>query len=105
MLEKMLPGHEGLLADPYPAYARLREVRAPHRVSLANGLYGWLVTRYDDARAALADPRLSKDPRNAPADWQEAGRGRATPGPRRCGAWAPTWASWSRPSGGRQVTM
>lgn len=76
MLEEMLPGHEGLLADPYPAYARLRSSGAPHLVRLRSGLYGWLVTRYDDARAALADPRLSKDPRNAPADWQEAGRGR-----------------------------
>ncbi|GAA1651079.1 cytochrome P450 [Nonomuraea maheshkhaliensis] len=76
MLEEMLPGHEGLLADPYPAYARLRESGAPHLVKLRGGLYGWLVTRYDDARAALADPRLSKDPRHAPADWQEAGRGR-----------------------------
>ncbi|MEV4077126.1 cytochrome P450 family protein [Nonomuraea fuscirosea] len=76
MLEEMLPGHEGLLADPYPAYAGLRETGAPHFVKLRGGLYGWLVTRYDDARAALADPRLSKDPRHAPADWREAGRGR-----------------------------
>ncbi|SEH03211.1 hypothetical protein SAMN05444920_13415 [Nonomuraea solani] len=76
MLEEMLPGHDGLLADPYPAYARLRESGEPHLVRLRGGLYGWLVTRYDDARAALADPRLSKDPRNAPADWREAGRGR-----------------------------
>ncbi|TMR88241.1 cytochrome P450 [Nonomuraea basaltis] len=72
----MLPGHEGVLADPYPVYARLRESGAHQRVDLRSGLYGWLVTRYDDARAALADPRLSKDPRHAPADWQEAGRGR-----------------------------
>jgi cytochrome P450 len=76
MLEKLLPGHEGLLADPHPAYARLRESGVPHPVRLPNGLYGWLVTRYDDARAVLADPRFSKDPRNAPADWQEAGRGK-----------------------------
>ncbi|MEO3794615.1 cytochrome P450 [Nonomuraea sp. B10E15] len=76
MLEEMLPDDDGVLADPYPAYARLRESGVPHRVTLRSGLYGWLVTRYDDARAALADPRLSKDPRNAPPDWQEAGRGR-----------------------------
>jgi cytochrome P450 len=67
---------EGTIADPYPAYARLRESGGLRRVDLRGGLYGWLVTRYDDARAALADPRLSKDPRNAPPDWQEAGRGR-----------------------------
>ncbi|TDE30703.1 cytochrome P450 [Nonomuraea mesophila] len=76
MLEEMLPGYDGVLADPYPAYARLRESGVPHRVTLRSGLYGWLVTRYDDARAVLADPRLSKDPRHAPPDWQEAGRGR-----------------------------
>ncbi|MEV4168379.1 cytochrome P450 [Nonomuraea sp. NPDC049709] len=76
MLEEMLPGDDGLLAEPYPAYARLREAGVPHLVTLRSGLYGWLVTRYDDARAALADPRLSKDPRHAPPDWQAAGRGR-----------------------------
>ncbi|GAB2921961.1 cytochrome P450 [Nonomuraea fastidiosa] len=64
------------LPDPYPLYARLREEGAPRLVRLRSGLYGRLVTRYDDARAALADPRLSKDPRLAPPDWQEAGRGR-----------------------------
>ncbi|GAA2906759.1 cytochrome P450 family protein [Nonomuraea rubra] len=76
MLNEMLPGYEGLVADPYPAYADLRASGAPRLVTMRSGLYGWLVTRYDDARAALADPRLSKDPRHAPADWREAGRGR-----------------------------
>ncbi|MFG1695370.1 cytochrome P450 [Nonomuraea sp. NPDC049309] len=64
------------LPDPYPLYARLREEGAPRLVRLRSGLYGRLVTRYGDARAALADPRLSKDPRIAPPGWQEAGRGR-----------------------------
>ncbi len=63
-------------ADPYAAYAGLRESLPVCRVTARDGLYGWLVTRHDDARAALADPRLSKDPRLAPADWREAGRGR-----------------------------
>ncbi|TYB50870.1 cytochrome P450 [Nonomuraea sp. PA05] len=72
----MLPEYEGLLSDPYPAYADLRASGALRRVTMRNGLYGRLVTRYDDARAALADPRLSKDPRHAPADWRAAGRGR-----------------------------
>ncbi|MEE4543384.1 cytochrome P450 [Streptomyces sp. V4-01] len=31
----------------------------------------WLITRYDDARNALADPRLSKDPSAAP-EWAKA---------------------------------
>ncbi|MFI7699927.1 cytochrome P450 [Nonomuraea sp. NPDC049480] len=72
----MPSGQEGAPADPYPVYARWRESGGLRRVDLRSGLYGWLVTRYDDARAALADPRLSKDPRVAPPDWQEAGRGR-----------------------------
>jgi cytochrome P450 len=46
------------------------------RLESRDGLYGSVVTRYADARAALADPRLSKDPRQAPQDWQKAGRGR-----------------------------
>ena len=45
--------------DPHPAYARMRRTGPVHRVKLPNGLHVWLVTRYDDARRALADPRLS----------------------------------------------
>ena len=32
-----------------------------HAVTLADGHAAWLVVRYDEARAALNDPRLSKD--------------------------------------------
>lgn len=49
-------------ADPYPAYAWLREHEPVHRTTLPSGVEAWLVTRYADARAALADPRLSKNP-------------------------------------------
>lgn len=42
-------------------YARLREAGPVHRVRTQDGLPVWVVTRYDDVRAALADPRLSKD--------------------------------------------
>ncbi|MGW2104038.1 cytochrome P450 family protein [Streptomyces olivaceoviridis] len=47
--------------DPHAVYAHLRDsapvcpMRPPH------GNETYLVTRYDDARAALSDPRLSKD--------------------------------------------
>ncbi len=47
--------------NPHPVYANLREtvpvcpMRPPH------GIETYLITRYEDARAALADPRLSKD--------------------------------------------
>jgi cytochrome P450 len=49
-------------ADPYPAYAWLREHAPVHRTTLPSGVEAWLVTRYADARQALADPRLSKNP-------------------------------------------
>ncbi|MFF3846434.1 cytochrome P450 [Streptomyces sp. NPDC002328] len=50
--------------DPHPLYARLREHGPVHRVRLpaSDGHYDtWLVVGYDEARAALADPRLAKD--------------------------------------------
>lgn len=48
--------------DPYPAYAWLREHAPVRRTRLPSGVDAWLVTRYADARRALADPRLSKNP-------------------------------------------
>ncbi|MEU7648840.1 cytochrome P450 family protein [Streptomyces huasconensis] len=48
--------------DPYPAYAWLRENSPVHRTTLPSGVEAWLVTRYADARHALADHRLSKNP-------------------------------------------
>ncbi|MFI6700173.1 cytochrome P450 [Streptomyces sp. NPDC050509] len=48
--------------DPYPAYAWLREHAPVHRTELPSGVEAWLVTRYGDARQALADARLSKNP-------------------------------------------
>ena len=47
-------------ADPHPVYARWRRDTPVRRVRLPNGVTAWLVTRYDDARQALTDPRLSK---------------------------------------------
>lgn len=49
-------------ADPYPAYAWLRENAPVRRTQLPSGVDAWLVTRYTDARQALADGRLSKNP-------------------------------------------
>ncbi len=46
--------------DPYPAYAKLRESAPVTRLE-QEGIETWLLTRYQDVRAALADPRLSKD--------------------------------------------
>ena len=47
--------------DPFPLFARVRELGPVHAVTLADGHGAWLVVRYDEARAALNDPRLSKD--------------------------------------------
>ena len=46
--------------DPFPFLTRLRQDAPVSRVELPGGLAVWLVTRYDDARQALADPRLSR---------------------------------------------
>ncbi|CAM5565271.1 MULTISPECIES: cytochrome P450 family protein [Streptomyces] len=56
---------EPFTADPYPVYAELRERGPVHRVRVpgAGGpVEAWLVVGYEQAREALADPRLSKDP-------------------------------------------
>jgi cytochrome P450 len=47
-------------ADPHPVYARWRHETPVRRVLLPSGMTAWLVTRYEDARQALSDPRLSK---------------------------------------------
>jgi cytochrome P450 len=50
-------------ADPYPVYAELRARGPVHRVHTPDAGDLWLVVGHDEARAALADPRLAKDPR------------------------------------------
>ena len=47
-------------ADPYAVHARLRARRPVTPVVLPGGMGTWLITGYAEARAALADPRLSK---------------------------------------------
>lgn len=50
--------------DPHPVYARLREQGPVHRVRVPGAdadQTTWLVVGYEEARAALADPRLAKD--------------------------------------------
>ncbi|ROO59600.1 cytochrome P450 [Micromonospora sp. Llam0] len=51
---------DGYAADPYPTYARMR-AQCPVRLVASPRFDSYLITRYDDARAALTDPRLSKD--------------------------------------------
>jgi cytochrome P450 len=47
-------------ANPHPAYESWRREGPVRPVKLAGGVDAWLVTRYDEARRALSDPRLSK---------------------------------------------
>ncbi|MFF0427833.1 cytochrome P450 [Streptomyces sp. NPDC004520] len=49
-------------ANPYPYYAKLREAGPVHEVRLPDGFQFWLVVGHEEARAALADPRLAKSP-------------------------------------------
>ncbi|WLW51206.1 cytochrome P450 family protein [Streptomyces sp. YU58] len=52
--------------DPHPVYADLRERGPVHRIRPPGSLpdyWSWLVVGHEEVRAALADPRLSKDGR------------------------------------------
>ncbi|MGI5358238.1 cytochrome P450 family protein [Streptomyces sp. CA-252508] len=53
---------EDFVADPYPVYAKLRESGPVHHVRTSLGNEVWLIVGHAEARAALADPRLSKAP-------------------------------------------
>ncbi|MBV2156615.1 cytochrome P450 [Kitasatospora sp. SUK 42] len=59
---------EAFKAHPYPAYAALRLDSPVHRLTGPMGSEVFLITRYQDARDALADPRFSKEPKAAP-EW------------------------------------
>ncbi|MEU7021645.1 cytochrome P450 [Streptomyces sp. NPDC046203] len=54
---------EYVARDPHPTYRHWRETGGARRVRFAGPvpLAGWVVTEYAACRAALADPRLSKD--------------------------------------------
>lgn len=58
-------------ADPYPAYDWLRRNAPVVRVPMP-GCQSWLVTRYEDAVAALTHPSLSKDPAAGSPEWRAA---------------------------------
>ncbi len=47
--------------DPFPLFADVRRRGAVHQVTLFDGHEAWLVVHHEQARAALNDPRLSKD--------------------------------------------
>jgi cytochrome P450 len=47
--------------NPYSAYGQLREEEPVSCVLLPDGQYAWIITRYEDALAALKDQRFIKD--------------------------------------------
>jgi cytochrome P450 len=47
-------------ANPYPIYAQMRSKDPVHRVETSDGRSLWMITRYEEAEAALRDPRLIK---------------------------------------------
>jgi len=47
--------------DPLSVFARMRAESPVTSVITPEGQRAWLITRYEDVRRALADPRLSKD--------------------------------------------
>ena len=66
-------------ADPYPAYAALREQEPVRRLDLPGGP-NWLISRHADVRAAFVDPRLSKDWRHTlPAEQRDQHPAAPTP--------------------------
>jgi cytochrome P450 len=47
--------------NPFPLFERVRQLGAVHEVTLADGHGAWLIAGHTEARAALNEPRLSKD--------------------------------------------
>ncbi|WP_158886775.1 cytochrome P450 family protein [Amycolatopsis anabasis] len=56
---------EDFIQDRHALYRRLRRETPVRQALMPDGLRVWLVTRYEDARTALASPALSKDSRRA----------------------------------------
>ncbi|PSL58229.1 cytochrome P450 [Saccharothrix carnea] len=55
-----IPFADAFAFDPSPTWARLREESPVVRVRTLAGAEVWLVTRYDDVKLVLADPRFSR---------------------------------------------
>ncbi|MEU6060702.1 cytochrome P450 [Streptomyces sp. NPDC047097] len=55
-----------LLADPFGGYGRLREQAPVVRGRFVDGTPVWFVTRYDDVRRVLRDPRFVNTPSHVP---------------------------------------
>src|SRR2546423_1477600 len=58
MTTELRPGGPAFLADPFPAYARLRDDDPAH---WSQDLKAWVLTRYDDVKRVCLDGRMSSD--------------------------------------------
>ncbi|MFZ0218168.1 MAG: cytochrome P450 [Candidatus Dormiibacterota bacterium] len=67
------PASQDFAWHAYERYGALREQSPVYCLRQPDGTEIWLVTRYEDARAALADPRLAKDPRTGKQAMRNAG--------------------------------
>lgn len=56
---------DALMTDPHGRYAQLRGAGPIHETTTPDGEAVWVITSYAEARAALADPRLSLNKANA----------------------------------------
>ncbi|MEG9547314.1 cytochrome P450 [Streptomyces baarnensis] len=70
---------QDFVRDPHATYDWMRE-EGPVKLRQASGSVLWMLTRYEDARAALAEPKLHKDPRRFPNPAGGTGMGPEEPG-------------------------
>ncbi|MBB2934059.1 cytochrome P450 [Amycolatopsis bartoniae] len=61
VLDEPIQLDQDFIQNPHAVYERLRTESPVRPVAMPRGLKAWLVTGYAEARALLADPRLSKD--------------------------------------------
>jgi cytochrome P450 len=60
------PFRAAVAPEPEPEYALLRATEPVARVTLPFGGQGWLITRYNDVKTVLADPRFSRAATSGP---------------------------------------
>ncbi|GHF28245.1 cytochrome P450 [Streptomyces morookaense] len=63
---RAFPFHVATPGEALEVYAQLRSEEPVARVRLPGGHTAWLLTRYEDVRTALTDPRFSKQAATAP---------------------------------------
>ncbi|MCO1658172.1 cytochrome P450 family protein [Pseudonocardia humida] len=63
-----------LIADPYGGYGALREEAPVLRGQAPDGSPAWYVTRQDEVRAVLSDPRFVNDPDSVPGETTDVRR-------------------------------